>query len=103
MSQANVISSAANVTWYTDKAEITALGAGVTYQVYAVGLTTPYGNGETYVSTPVGNIWSNAVSVAANSTVQIYVGTGNKLTVTGTFTVAELGTASSATASVTGS
>lgn len=103
MSQANVISSAANVTWYTDKAEITALGAGVTYQVYAVGLETPYGNGETYTANAVGNLYSNAVSVGANTTVQLYVGAGNKLTVTGTFTAAELGTASSATASVTGS
>ncbi len=103
MSQANVVTSAGNITWYTDKAEITALDGAVTYQVYAVGLTTPYGNGVTYTSTPVGNIWSNAVSVGANTTVQIYVGAGNKLTVTGTFTAAELGTASSATASVTGS
>lgn len=102
MPQANVISSAANVTWYTDKAEITAQDGAVTYQVYAVGLTVPYGNGVSYTSTPVGNIWSNAVSVAANTTAQIYVGVGNKLTVTGTFTAAELGTASSATAGVTG-
>lgn len=102
MSQANVVSSAANITWYSDKAEITALDNAVTYQVYAVGLTTPYGNGTSYTSTPVGNIWSNAVSVAGNSTVQIYVGAGNKLTVTGTFTAAEIGTRSSATAGVIG-
>ena len=103
MPQANVVTSAGNITWYTDKAEITALDGAVTYQVYAVGLTTPYGNGVTYTSVPVGNIWSNAVSVGANTTVQLYVGAGNKLTVTGTFTAAELGTASSATVSVTGS
>lgn len=93
MAQANVISSAANVTWYTDKAEITAKDGAVTYQVYATAL----GN-----ATPVGNIWSNAVAVAANTTVQIYVGAGNKLTVTGTFTAAELGTASSAQSGVIG-
>ena len=93
MAQANVVSSAGNITWYTDRAEITANGAGVTYQVYATGL----GN-----ATPVGNIWSNAVSVGANTTVQIYVGAGNKLTVTGTFTAAELGTASSAQSGVIG-
>ena len=103
MSQANVVTSAGNITWYTDKAEITAMADDVTYQVYAVGLVTPYGNGVTYTSAPEGNIWSNAVSVGANTTVQIYVGAGNKLTVTGTFTAAELGTRSSATASVTGS
>jgi hypothetical protein len=93
MPQANVISTAANATWYTDKAEITALDGAVTYQVYATAL----GN-----ATPVGNIWSNAVAVGANTTVQIYVGAGNKLTVTGTFTAAELGTASSAQEGVIG-
>ena len=102
MPQANVVTSAGNAIWYTDKAEITALGAGVTYQVYADGLVTPYGHGTTYTSTPVGNIWSESVAVGANTTVQIYVGAGNRLTVTGTFTAAELGTASSATESVTG-
>jgi hypothetical protein len=91
MSQANVISSAGNVTWYTDKCELTAKDGAVTYQVYATALGT---------STPVGNIWSSAVGVAANTTVQIYVGAGNKLTVTGTFTAAELGTASSAQSGV---
>jgi hypothetical protein len=93
MAQANVISTAANVTWYTDKAEITAKDDAVTYQVYATALGT---------SAPVGNIWSNAVAVGANTTVQIYVGAGNKLTVTGTFTAAELGTASSAQEGVIG-
>lgn len=94
MSQANVISSAANVTWYTDRAEITAKDTAVTYQVYATALGS---------ASAVGNIWSNAVAVGANTTVQIYVGAGNKLTVTGTFTAAELGTASSAQSGVIGS
>jgi hypothetical protein len=93
MPQANVISTAANVIWYTDKAEITALDGAVTYQVYATALGS---------AAPVGNIWSNAVSVGANTTAQIYVGAGNKLTVTGTFTAAELGTASSAQEGVIG-
>jgi hypothetical protein len=93
MAQANVISSAANATWYTDRAEITALDGAVTYQVYATALGS---------ASPVGNIWSNAVAVGANTTVQIYVGAGNKLTVTGTFTAAELGTASSAQEGVIG-
>lgn len=102
MSQANVVTSAGNITWYTDKAEITAWSQDVTYNVYAVGLSTPYGNGTSYTSTPVGNIWSTDVYVPRNSTVQIYVGVGNKLTVTGTFTASEIGTASSATAGVIG-
>ena len=93
MAQANVISSAANATWYTDKCELTAKDGNVTYQVYATALGS---------ATPVGNIWSNAVAVGANTTVQIYVGAGNKLTVTGSFTAAELGTKSSAQSGVIG-
>ena len=93
MSQANVVSSAGNITWYTDKAEITALDDAVTYQVYATALDG---------LAPVGNIWSNPVAVGANTSAQIYVGSGNKLTVTGTFTAAELGTASSAQSGVIG-
>lgn len=93
MPQANVISSAANVTWYTDKAEIAALSTGVTYQVYATALGT---------ASAVGNIYSNAVAIPANTTQQIYVGAGNKLTITGTFTATELGTQSSAQYGVIG-
>ena len=87
MSQANVISAAANVTWYTDKAEIVATDDAVTYQIYVTALGT---------AAPVGNLYSNAVSVGANTRQQIYVGAGNKITITGTFTARELGTASSA-------
>lgn len=103
MSQANVYTSAANAVWYTDKASISTGTNPVTYNVYAVGLVTPYGNGMSYTSTPVGNIYSNAVQIPANSTEYIYVGVGNKLTVTGgNVTIAECGTASSATAGVIG-
>ena len=46
-----------------------------------------------------GNLYSGNVQVAANNRQQIYVGAGNKLTVTGSnFTAREIGTASSATA-----
>jgi hypothetical protein len=87
MSQANVISSASNVTWYTDKCEIVAKDNAVTYQIYVTALGT---------AAPVGNLYSNAVAVGANTRQQIYVGAGNKITITGTFTARELGTASSA-------
>jgi hypothetical protein len=87
MSQANVISAAANVTWYTDKAEIVAKDGAVTYQVYVTALGT---------ANAIGNLYSNAVSVAANTRQQIYVGAGNKITITGTFTAREIGTQSSA-------
>ena len=44
-----------------------------------------------------GNLYSAAPSVAASNRQQIYVGAGNKLTITGSnFTARELGTASSA-------
>ena len=49
----------------------------------------------------VGNLYSVAPQIAANSKQQIYVGAGNKLTIIGgNSTARELGTASSATAGV---
>lgn len=46
-----------------------------------------------------GNLYNAAPQVAANNRQQIYVGAGNKLTITGSsFTAREIGTASSATA-----
>ena len=90
---ANVYTTLGNTTVYTDKLQISTAANAVTYQVYATALGT---------EAAVGNIWSNAVAVGANTTVQIYVGAGNKLTVTGTFTAAELGTASSAQEGVIG-
>lgn len=94
MSQANVYTSVANAQWYTDKASISTGNTAVTFNVYATALGTV---------AAVGNIYSNAVSVPASSTQEIYVGVGNHLTVTGAnFTAQELGTASSAQAGVIG-
>lgn len=46
-----------------------------------------------------GTMYTNAPQVAANSRQQIYVGAGNKLTITGSgYTAREIGTASSAVA-----
>jgi hypothetical protein len=47
-----------------------------------------------------GNMYNNGAIVAPNGRQQIYVGAGNKVTISssGTFTVREIGTASSATA-----
>jgi hypothetical protein len=51
----------------------------------------------TLVTSNQGNLYSAAPQVAANSRQQIYVGSGNKLTVVGSnFTAREIGTASSA-------
>jgi len=94
MPQANVYTSAANAQWYTDKASITTGNTAVTFNVFATALGTV---------AAVGNIYSNAVSVPASSTQEIYVGVGNRLTITGAnFTAQELGTASSAQAGVIG-
>lgn len=105
MPQANVYTSASAQAWFTDKARISTGNTAVTFQVEAVQLTyvNPSNGNTANVGTPVGNIYSNAVSVPANSRQDIYVGVGNKLTITGSsFTVQELGTASSALAGSNG-
>jgi hypothetical protein len=104
MSQANVYTSASNIAWYTDKCSISTGNTAVTFNVYRVALTYIAANGVPQIATSAqGNIYSNAVSVPANSRQQIYVGVGNHLTITGgDFTAQELGTASSATAGVIG-
>ncbi len=104
MSQANVYTGATGQAWYTDKALISTGANTVTFQVEAVQLTyvTPNGN-VANAGTAVGNIYSNAVAVPANSQMEIYVGVGNKLTVVGTpVNILELGTATSATAGENG-
>jgi len=94
MAQANVYTSAANIAWYTDKASISTGNTAVTFNVYAPAVGT---------ANAVGNIYSNVVSVPATTVTEIYVGVGNKLTITGAnFTVQELGTASSAQAGIIG-
>lgn len=87
-----VINSAGNVLWTTDKAEIEATGNNVTYQVYITALGT---------ANAVGNLYANVVSVPPDTVKQIYVGAGNYLIIAGTgFTARALGTQSSAQYSV---
>jgi hypothetical protein len=89
---ANVYTSLANAVVYTDKLSISTGNTAVTYNVYAVALGS---------ADPVGNLYSAAVQIPADSQSQVYVGAGNKVTITGAdWTATELGTASSATASV---
>lgn len=90
---ANVYTSLANATIYTDKLEISTATANAWVQVYAVALGS---------AAAVGNLYSAPINVPANSVYQLYVGAGNKCTVTcsGAFTALELGTASSALSSV---
>jgi hypothetical protein len=49
-----------------------------------------------------GNIYSNAVAIPNGVIKEVYVGAGNYITITGTFTATELGTASSAQEGVIG-
>ena len=87
-----VINTAGNVAWTTDKAEINAVSNDVTYQVNITALGT---------ANAVGNLYANAVSVPNGTTQEIYVGAGNYLIMVGTtFTVRALGTQSSAQYSV---
>lgn len=87
-SQANVYTTVSNQAWYTDKALISTGTNSVTYNVaLAPGFTN--------------TIFSNAVVIPANSSTYVYVGVGNKLTITGgNVTASEAGTASSGTAGV---
>lgn len=89
-SQANVYTSVSNQAWYTDKVHISTGNTAVTYNVSLYpGFTD--------------TIFSNAVVIPAFESTYVYVGVGNKLTITGSnFTAAESGTASSGTAGVQG-
>jgi hypothetical protein len=90
-----VINSAGNVLWTTDKCQINANSNDVSYQVVAPALGT---------ASAVGNLYANVVSVPNGATQEIYVGAGNYLVMVGTtFTAVALGTASSAQEGVIGS
>ena len=89
MAQANVYTTASAQTWYTDKARISTGTSPVTFNVNII-----------YPSA-VGNLYSASTTVPANSYMDVFVGVGNQLTVTGSgFTAQELGTASSGQNSV---
>jgi len=91
---ANVYTTLANTTVYTDKLQISTAANAVTYQVYATALGS---------AAAEGNIYSAPISIPANTVFEVYSGAGNKVTVTGTpFTALELGTASSAQEGVIG-
>ena len=102
-----VVNAVSNVAWTTDKVEIATTNANVTFQVSAVQLTYVQDNGvpaNATMTTPLGNLYANAIQVPGNSVQQYYVGVGNYLNIiTGTgFTATALGTATSATAGSNG-
>ena len=85
------IAGGSTVTAYTPGVNLT-LSANATANGTVTATVTP---------APVGNLYSAAPQVPANSREQIYVGAGNKLTIIGAnSTVQEIGTASSALAGV---
>ena len=91
---ANVYTTLSNTTVYTDKLQISTGNTAVTCQVYAVALGT---------ANAVGNLYSVAINIPANTVFETYSGVGNKVTIAGSnWTALELGTASSATAGVIG-
>ena len=92
MAQANVYTSVSSLSWSTDKARITTGNTAVTYNVNII-----------YGTPTTGNLYSNATSIPANWSSDIWVGVGNQLTITGAnFTAQELGTASSGQVAVRG-
>jgi hypothetical protein len=91
---ANVYTTLANATVYTDKLQISTGSSAVTYQVYATALGT---------AAPAGNIYSAAITIPATTVFEVYAGAGNKVTITGSdWSALELGTASSAQSGVIG-
>ena len=82
---ANVYTAVSSLAWNTDKCRITTGNTAVTYQVNIL-----YGTPDT------GNLYSNATSVPANWSSDVWVGVGNQLTISGAnFTAQEIGTTSS--------
>jgi hypothetical protein len=91
---ANVYTSLANTTVYTDKLQISTKSTEITYQVYATALGS---------NAAAGNIYSQPIQIPAETVFEVYCGAGNKVTITGSnWTALELGTASSAQAGVIG-
>lgn len=85
MSQANVYTTVSGQTWNTDRCRIATGNTSVSYQVNMV-----------YGTPATGNLFSNATSIPANTSSDVWVGVGNELTITGAnFTAQEIGTTTS--------
>ena len=93
-SQVNVYTGAqTNVVWRTDKAQINTGTNAVTFQVNVANVANAGVTGNT--------IYSNAVVIPANSSMEMFVGVGNFITIGGdNASVSELGTDSSGNAAI---
>ena len=102
------VNAIGNVLWTTDKVQFTTTLSNVTFQVSAVQLTYIQANGvptNAAMSITTGNLYANAIAVPGNTSQEYYVGAGNYLNIlTGAtgFTAVAIGSATSATAGVTG-
>jgi hypothetical protein len=79
-----VVNSVSNTAWTTDKVEIATTLSNVTFQVSVVQLTYVPANGRPQnatMTTPIGNLYSNAIVVPGNTVQQYYVGAGNYLNI----------------------
>jgi hypothetical protein len=84
MAQANVYTTVSDQTWYTDKCRISTGATAVTYNVNLI-----------YPSA-AGNLFSAASQIPPQSLQDVYVGVGNKITISGSnYTAQEIGTRSS--------
>jgi hypothetical protein len=91
-----VVTSVSNTAWTSEKVEIATTNADVTLQVSVVQQYYIQANGvpaNAVMTTPIGNLYSNALVVPGNSVQQYYVGAGNYLNIiTGTgFTASQCG------------
>lgn len=108
MAATQVVNAVGNVLWTTDKVQFNTTLSNVTFQVSAVQLTYIQANGvptNAAMTTTVGNLYANAIALPGNSSQEYYVGAGNYLNIltgAGGFTATAIGSATSATAGVTG-
>jgi hypothetical protein len=91
-----VVNAVSNTEWTTEKVEIATTLSNVTFQVSVVQQYYIQANGvptNAVMTTPIGNLYSNALVVPGNSVQQYYVGAGNYLNIiTGTgFTASQCG------------
>lgn len=88
-SQVNVYTGAqTNLVWRTDKVQVNTGTNAVTFQVNVANLANAGVTEDT--------IYSNAITIPANSSIDMFVGVGNFITVAGAgASLSELGTASS--------
>lgn len=86
-SEANVYTTVGNITWQTDRCQISTGTSAVTYNVT--------------LANTANTIFSAPIQIPANSSREVIIGVGNYLTITGSgFTAAEFGTRSSGIAGV---